>query len=233
MNRPTVPLLRVPQVIAALAVGLALLYVNGAALTWYPSSSFRWRPGDLELDGWDDCDGHLGWPTTYFTVTNGGLEHRPSSWWIEIPCAPSRMSAFLGPFQLVANIIWSSAIVFAVWRVAAHVTHMARRAQYTLRTAFVVMTAVALVVFLEWQYRQAGQLWHDYDAHKPYLTWSALYHWFGARSSFDWLCRFPALVRAPITLGWLSLVVVVCSTLRAFGRRLGCGWARPAAPFSN
>ena len=217
-----------PRLGVAFGVGLALVHVNASAIAWYPSSTLAWRPGELEVDGWDDRDGHLGWPTTYFYVSRGGFEQRPSFCWLDVPFAVRGRTAFLAPMKHVVNVVWASAILIAVWHVSGLLVQATCGGQFTLRTAFVVMTGAAVFAFLEFNDWGACHNWEAYDE-KPYLTCSALYHWFGSRSSFDWLCRFPLIVQVPILLGWLSMVVVVCSSLVAWGRRLRRRTGEPAA----
>ncbi len=221
MNGSANTLWRLPERAVLLAVGLSLVYVNTSAIAWYPSSTLGWGPGEIEVDGRQDSCGHLGWPVTYYFVSGGGLERRPSSWWMYIPLGATGMTAFLGPVQLIGNTVWASALLFATWHVSVRAVDTARRGQFSLRASFAAVTLAALVAFLVFNYRGDTRFWHDYDEISPYLTWSALYHWFGSRSLFDWLCRFPFIVRVPILLGWLSLVVFVSSSLVAFSRRVG------------
>lgn len=209
-------LARWPEWSLVLGVGLALAYVNAAVPVWYPSSTLSWKPGDIEVDGRQDRRCHLGWPMTYYVNAGGGLEQRPSWMWMATSLDSHEVDAFFGPAQLAVDVVWAMLLLWATWCVATRVMEAARRRQVSLWGLFVLMTVVALVVFLEAKCRDNWREWHNYDGASPYLTWSALYQWFGPRSSYDWLNRYGLVVRLPIILAWFCLVWQACSL--AFAR---------------
>jgi hypothetical protein len=203
--------MRWPEWTIVLCVGIALAYVNLAAPIWFRSSTLSWSAGDIEIDGRHDSSGHLGWPMTYYVVTGGGLEQRPSWMWMYAPLGSRGMGAYLGIAHLVGDVVWACVMLVATRQIATRVLNTVRRRRISLGGVFVAVTVAALVVFLEAKCRDGWREWHDYDGAGPYLTSSALYQWFGPRSSYEWLYRYGLVVRLPILLAWLCLVWQACS----------------------
>jgi hypothetical protein len=205
-----------------LGIVLPLVYVNTLAVAWCRSPSLVWLHGGRGVDGLYDQEGHLGWPTTYFFASRSAVAfaRRPSSWWWQFPFPARGVVVYIAPLQLVVNVAWAIAIVYSSRRVALRALNADGWGRFSLRTAFAVMTVSALLVYLEFRCRDTGQLWDGYRANEPYLGWSALCHWLGTRSLYGWLCRFPVMVRVPIVLGWLSVVIVACSSVIAAQRSL-------------
>jgi hypothetical protein len=196
-----------------LVVGLALLHVNTAKTAWYPAAATAW-----DGEHYDNRGNSLGWPITYECALPGGLEQRPSAWWLDMPSTTSRVTVFVGPLHLTVNVLLGGVILFAVWRASAPTVEAVRKGQIPLPTAYVLIGVAAALVFLEVKCRRVDQPF--YDARVPYLTWSSLHHWFGRKSLLDWLRLCPLVVRVPILLGWLSAVAVVYSSLISLARRL-------------
>lgn len=198
----------------ALAVALAALYVNLSAVGCFDSvgrkNVRRGPPQDYVMvdtptnpNLLTQVDLHYGWPTTYCVVAEtayvryplgGGAERNTYS-------IPTYERIFVGPFLIGINLLWALAMALATWAVCTHVVEMVRCAQFSLRIMLIVVTVMALCLFMAVHYRESAATWTDCEVGRPYLPLTALYRWFGPRSPYDWLWHFDLTVRIPLLIG--------------------------------